>query len=117
MFPYQGKRVKCSPAQAKHKLFIGNVPRSWGEEDMRTAVTNVGPGVITIELVKVGPVFFFDICLVSLFSHLFVQFFIVIGVHMLLHDSYSSNYILFMERRLTPPFPLSICKKKTILLL
>lgn len=58
MFPYQGKRVKCSPAQAKHKLFIGNVPRSWGEEDMRTAVTNVGPGVITIELVKVGPVFF-----------------------------------------------------------
>ncbi|KAL3327535.1 hypothetical protein AABB24_035289 [Solanum stoloniferum] len=48
----KGKRVKCSPAQAKHKLFIGNVPRTWGEEDMRTAVTNVGPGVITIELVK-----------------------------------------------------------------
>nr|XP_016448228.1 PREDICTED: heterogeneous nuclear ribonucleoprotein R [Nicotiana tabacum] len=48
----KGKRVKCSPAQAKHRLFIGNVPRNWGEEDMRTAVTNVGPGVITIELVK-----------------------------------------------------------------
>ncbi|MCD7449699.1 hypothetical protein HAX54_001128 [Datura stramonium] len=48
----KGKRVKCSPAQAKHRLFIGNVPRNWGEEDMRTAVTKVGPGVITIELVK-----------------------------------------------------------------
>lgn len=48
----KGRRVKCSPAQAKHRLFIGNVPRNWGEEDMRTAVTNIGPGVITIELVK-----------------------------------------------------------------
>ncbi|KAJ8532703.1 hypothetical protein K7X08_015592 [Anisodus acutangulus] len=48
----KGKRVKCSEAQAKHRLFIGNVPRNWGEEDMRTAVTNVGPGVITVELVK-----------------------------------------------------------------
>ncbi|CAN4121345.1 unnamed protein product [Withania somnifera] len=48
----KGRRVKCSAAQAKHRLFIGNVPRNWGEEDMRTAVTNIGPGVITIELVK-----------------------------------------------------------------
>ncbi|KAM3324930.1 heterogeneous nuclear ribonucleoprotein Q [Capsicum chacoense] len=48
----KGRRIKCSPAQAKHRLFIGNVPRTWGEEDMRTAVMNVGPGVINIELVK-----------------------------------------------------------------
>lgn len=59
LFLYQGKRIKCSPAQAKNRLFIGNVPRNWGEEDMRTAITNVGPGVITIELVKVGPCFVF----------------------------------------------------------
>lgn len=50
---YQGRKVKCSPAQAKHRLFIGNVPRNWGEEEMKKAVNKVGPGVIKIELLKV----------------------------------------------------------------
>lgn len=49
----QGKKVKCSTSQAKHRLFIGNVPRSWGEEDLRKVVTEVGPGVTAVELVKV----------------------------------------------------------------
>ncbi|KAM2466654.1 hypothetical protein COP2_008832 [Malus domestica] len=49
---FKGKRIKCSTSQAKHRLFIGNVPRSWGEEDMKKAVTDIGPGVISVELLK-----------------------------------------------------------------
>ena len=49
----QGKKIKCSTSQAKNKLFIGNVPRNWGEEDMKSVVTEIGPGVNCIELLKV----------------------------------------------------------------
>lgn len=50
----KGKKIKCSKSQAKNRLFIGNVPRSWGEEDLRKVVTDIGPGVTTVELVKVS---------------------------------------------------------------
>ena len=50
----QGKKIKCSTSQAKHRLFIGNVPRSWGEQDLRKVVMEVGPGVTAVELVKVS---------------------------------------------------------------
>ncbi|XP_050370978.1 heterogeneous nuclear ribonucleoprotein Q-like [Argentina anserina] len=49
---FKGKRIKCSTSKAKHRLFIGNVPRSWGEEDLRQVVMKVGPGVTGVELVK-----------------------------------------------------------------
>ncbi|XP_008228678.1 PREDICTED: heterogeneous nuclear ribonucleoprotein R-like [Prunus mume] len=49
---FKGKRIKCSTSKAKHRLFIGNVPRSWGEEDLRKVVMKIGPGVTGIELVK-----------------------------------------------------------------
>ncbi|KAL5545827.1 hypothetical protein UlMin_005514 [Ulmus minor] len=49
---FKGRKIKCSTSQAKHRLFIGNVPRNWGEDDMKKAVTNVGPGVISVELLK-----------------------------------------------------------------
>ena len=55
-FSIQGKKIKCSTSQAKHKLFIGNVPRTWGEEDMKKVVAEIGPGVITVELLKVSNV-------------------------------------------------------------
>ncbi|KAI3471807.1 hypothetical protein Pfo_028460 [Paulownia fortunei] len=48
----KGKKLRCSTSQAKHKLFIGNVPRNWGEEDMKKVVNKVGPGVIVVELLK-----------------------------------------------------------------
>ncbi|CAL5419700.1 unnamed protein product [Camellia sinensis] len=48
----KGKKIKCSTSQAKHKLFIGNVPRNWGEEDIKKVVAEKGPGVIAIELLK-----------------------------------------------------------------
>ncbi|KAK4286342.1 hypothetical protein QN277_002907 [Acacia crassicarpa] len=49
---FKGKKIKCSSSQAKHRLFIGNVPRSWGDEDLRKVVSEIGPGVTTVELVK-----------------------------------------------------------------
>ncbi|KAI4300483.1 hypothetical protein L6164_033859 [Bauhinia variegata] len=48
----KGRKIKCSTSQAKHKLFIGNVPRNWTPEDMRKVVTKIGPGVISVELFK-----------------------------------------------------------------
>lgn len=48
----KGRRLKCSTSQEKHRLFIGNVPRHWGEEDMKNIVTKIGPGVINVELLK-----------------------------------------------------------------
>lgn len=51
-FP-QGRKLRCSTSQAKHKLFIGNIPKSWGEEDINKVVTKIGPGVSAVELLKV----------------------------------------------------------------
>ncbi|XP_021289866.1 heterogeneous nuclear ribonucleoprotein R [Herrania umbratica] len=51
-YELKGKKIKCSTSQAKNKLFIGNVPRHWGEEDMKKVVTEIGPGVNCIELLK-----------------------------------------------------------------
>lgn len=48
----KGKKIKCSTSQAKHRLFIGNVPRNWTEADMRRVVSEVGPGVESVELLK-----------------------------------------------------------------
>ncbi|KAL6514367.1 hypothetical protein OROHE_019109 [Orobanche hederae] len=48
----KGKKLKCSSSQAKHKLFIGNVPRNWEEDDMKKVVNKVGPGVVAVELLK-----------------------------------------------------------------
>ncbi|XP_068654877.1 heterogeneous nuclear ribonucleoprotein Q-like [Aristolochia californica] len=49
---FKGRKIKCSTSQAKHRLFIGNVPRSWAEADLRKVVKKVGPGVTTVELLK-----------------------------------------------------------------
>ncbi|CAA0842957.1 RNA-binding (RRM/RBD/RNP motifs) family protein [Striga hermonthica] len=48
----KGKKVRCSSSQAKYKLFIGNIPRNWGEADMKKVVNKVGPGVVAVELLK-----------------------------------------------------------------
>ncbi|KAG0498125.1 hypothetical protein HPP92_002816 [Vanilla planifolia] len=49
---FKGKKIKCSTSQAKNKLFIGNVPRNWVEEDVKNAVSKTGPGVIGVQLMK-----------------------------------------------------------------
>ncbi|KAJ9695088.1 hypothetical protein PVL29_010539 [Vitis rotundifolia] len=48
----KGRKIKCSTSQVKHRLFISNVPRNWGEEDMKKVVTEIGPGVNLVELWK-----------------------------------------------------------------
>ncbi|KAK6926569.1 RNA recognition motif domain [Dillenia turbinata] len=48
----KGKKLKCSTSQAKNRLFIGNVPRDWGDDDLKKAVMDVGPGVTSVVLVK-----------------------------------------------------------------
>ncbi|CAN1294400.1 Heterogeneous nuclear ribonucleoprotein Q [Linum perenne] len=50
---FKGAKVKCSTSQAKHRLFLGNIPRSWSDEDLRKVINEVGPGVTSIQLVKV----------------------------------------------------------------
>ncbi|KAJ1394513.1 RNA-binding domain superfamily [Sesbania bispinosa] len=49
---FKGKRIKCSTSQANNRLFIGNVPKSWTVEDMKKVVAEVGPGVLSVELLK-----------------------------------------------------------------
>ncbi|CAN1772145.1 Heterogeneous nuclear ribonucleoprotein Q [Linum perenne] len=49
---FKGKKVKCSASQANHRLFIGNVPRTWGEEDMKKVARKIGPGVISVDMLK-----------------------------------------------------------------
>ncbi|XP_076903610.1 heterogeneous nuclear ribonucleoprotein Q-like [Bidens hawaiensis] len=48
----KGRKIKCSTSQAKHKLFIGNVPKNWSLEDMEKVVKRVGPGINSVELLK-----------------------------------------------------------------
>ena len=52
-FLLQGKKIKVSSSQAKNRLFIGNVPRDWTPDDFKTAVEEVGPGVLQVDLMKV----------------------------------------------------------------
>nr|CAD1829867.1 unnamed protein product [Ananas comosus var. bracteatus] len=49
---FKGKKIKCSTSQAKHRLFIGNVPRNWTKDDLKKVVSEVGPGVINVDLMK-----------------------------------------------------------------
>uniref|UniRef100_A0A0E0BNM9 RRM domain-containing protein n=1 Tax=Oryza glumipatula TaxID=40148 RepID=A0A0E0BNM9_9ORYZ len=50
----KGKRIRVSSSQAKNKLFIGNVPHSWTDDDFRKVVEEVGPGVLKADLMKVS---------------------------------------------------------------
>lgn len=49
----QGKTIRCSLSETKYRLFIGNVPKSWSDDDFRKVIEGTGPGAETIELIKV----------------------------------------------------------------
>lgn len=49
----QGKTIRCSLSETKNRLFIGNIPKNWTEDEFRKVVEEVGPGVENIELIKV----------------------------------------------------------------
>ena len=40
-------------SQAKHRLFVGNVPKGLSEEELRNIIKGKGPGVVNIEMFKV----------------------------------------------------------------
>ncbi|KAE7999302.1 hypothetical protein FH972_003747 [Carpinus fangiana] len=50
---FKGKNLRCSLSETKHRLFVGNVPKSWTEDEFRKVIEEVGPGVENIELIKV----------------------------------------------------------------
>ncbi|PKI78973.1 hypothetical protein CRG98_000614 [Punica granatum] len=49
---FKGKTLRCSLAESKNRLFIGNVPKSLKDDEFRKAIEEVGPGVENIELIK-----------------------------------------------------------------
>ncbi|KAG2725664.1 hypothetical protein I3760_01G076500 [Carya illinoinensis] len=49
---FKGKNLRCSLSETKHRLFLGNVPKSWTEDEFRKVIEGVGPGVESIELIK-----------------------------------------------------------------
>lgn len=49
---YKGKTLRCSLSETKYRLFIGNVPKSWSDDDFRKVIDGTGPGAELIELIK-----------------------------------------------------------------
>ncbi|CAF2034507.1 BnaA09g52030D [Brassica napus] len=50
--PLTGKTIRCSLSETKNRLFIGNIPKNWTEDEFRKVIEEVGPGVENIELIK-----------------------------------------------------------------
>ncbi|KAL6575599.1 nuclear ribonucleoprotein Q [Orobanche hederae] len=49
---FKGRTLRCSLSETKYRLFIGNIPKGWTEDDFRKIVDTTGPGAETIELIK-----------------------------------------------------------------
>ncbi|XP_013629929.1 PREDICTED: heterogeneous nuclear ribonucleoprotein R-like isoform X1 [Brassica oleracea var. oleracea] len=49
---FKGKTLRCSLSETKNRLFIGNIPKGWDEDEFRKVIEDVGPGVENIELIK-----------------------------------------------------------------
>jgi len=49
---YKGRTLRCSLSQAKHRLFVGNVPKGLSEEELTNVIKGQGPGVVNIEMFK-----------------------------------------------------------------
>ncbi|GLU00878.1 hypothetical protein SLE2022_182150 [Rubroshorea leprosula] len=49
---FKGKTTRCSLSETKSRLFIGNIPKSWTEDEFQKIIEDVGPGVENIELIK-----------------------------------------------------------------
>jgi heterogeneous nuclear ribonucleoprotein R len=52
----QGGTLRCSLSQAKHRLFVGNVPKGLSEEELTNIIKGKGPGAVNIEMFKVRSV-------------------------------------------------------------
>ncbi|KAL4187225.1 hypothetical protein AMTRI_Chr09g38020 [Amborella trichopoda] len=54
---FKGRNLRCSHSQAKNRLFVGNIPKNWIEEDLKRVVEEIGSGVINVELILVKVVY------------------------------------------------------------
>ncbi|KAH7443544.1 hypothetical protein KP509_02G039700 [Ceratopteris richardii] len=48
----KGRKLRISPSQLKNKLFIGNIPKSWGNEELEKVLSENGHGIQKVDLVK-----------------------------------------------------------------
>ncbi|EFJ22830.1 hypothetical protein SELMODRAFT_169951 [Selaginella moellendorffii] len=48
----KGRKLRFSHSQAKHRLFIGNIPKSWDTPELEKILAEEGPGVEGVELLK-----------------------------------------------------------------
>lgn len=49
---HKGRTLRCSLSQAKHRLFVGNVPKGLSEDELTSIIKGKGPGVVNIEMFK-----------------------------------------------------------------
>lgn len=49
---FKGRTLRCSLSETKYRLFIGNVPKTWTDDDFRKIIEETGPGSEVIELIK-----------------------------------------------------------------
>ncbi|XP_073031545.1 heterogeneous nuclear ribonucleoprotein Q-like isoform X1 [Primulina eburnea] len=49
---FKGRTLRCSLSETKYRLFIGNVPKGWTDDEFRKIIEVTGPGAETIELIK-----------------------------------------------------------------
>eukprot|EP00250_Pteridium_aquilinum_P009088 c18434_g1_i1 orf=399-2066(-) len=49
---FKGRKLRFSSSQLKNKLFIGNIPKNWEREDLEKILSEKGPGIQNIELLK-----------------------------------------------------------------
>ncbi|KAL0388950.1 UNVERIFIED_CONTAM: Heterogeneous nuclear ribonucleoprotein Q [Sesamum radiatum] len=49
---FKGRTLRCSLSETKYRLFIGNVPKGWTDDEFRKIIEETGPGAETIELIK-----------------------------------------------------------------
>ncbi|CAH9106131.1 unnamed protein product [Cuscuta epithymum] len=49
---FKGRKLRCSLSETKYRLFIGNVPKSWSDEEFKNIIDETGPGAENIELIK-----------------------------------------------------------------
>uniref|UniRef100_A0A0D6R040 RRM domain-containing protein n=1 Tax=Araucaria cunninghamii TaxID=56994 RepID=A0A0D6R040_ARACU len=49
---FKDKKLRVSESQPKNRLFLGNIPSNWKEEDLSKLVSEQGPGFQHVELIK-----------------------------------------------------------------
>ncbi|GMH21768.1 hypothetical protein Nepgr_023610 [Nepenthes gracilis] len=47
---FKGKSLRCSLSESKHRLFIGNIPKIWSEDQFKKIIQEAGPGAQNIDL-------------------------------------------------------------------